>query len=98
MSIEFKDFSDLEYVAMQLDDTLNLLSILGENVFDDEFILSPYKAQFVSVNNAAINEIRKNKKEYRMFLTFCMQNFSKKKAQKPLINSVLLRLCYQTRQ
>lgn len=53
MNIEFSDFFDLEAVAIQLDDTLNLLSILGENVFcDDEFMLSPYKAQFVSVNNA----------------------------------------------
>ena len=76
MNIEFNDFSDLEDVVMQLDDTLNLLSILGENVFyDDEFILSPYKAQFVSVNNAAINEIRHHKKTIQnIFEVLCKKN------------------------
>lgn len=58
MNVEFTDFDDLEDVAIQLDDVLNLLSILGENVFcDDEFVLSPYLAQFISVNDAAIFQI-----------------------------------------
>lgn len=64
MDIEFTDFSDLEYVAIQLDGVLNLLSILGENVFDDnEFQLPPYVAQFTSVNNAAIFLLRNYQEE-----------------------------------
>lgn len=33
MNIKFEDYEDLETVAIQLDNVLNLLSILGENVF-----------------------------------------------------------------
>ncbi len=66
MNVEFTDFDDLEDVAIQLDDVLNLLSILGENVFcDDEFVLSPYLAQFISVNDAAIFQIRNHQETIR---------------------------------
>lgn len=64
MNIKFEDYSDLETVAIQLDNVLNLLSILGENVFCcNEFSLPPYMAQFVSVNDAAIYEIRRQQKQ-----------------------------------
>lgn len=66
MNIEFTDFNDLEDVAIQLDDVLNLLSILGENVFcDNEFKLPPYFAQFISVNDAAILQIRNHQEKIR---------------------------------
>lgn len=61
MNIEFTDFMNLEDVAIQLDGVLNLLSILGENVFcDNNFKLPPYLAQFISVNDAAISQIQKH--------------------------------------
>lgn len=66
MNIEFDDFSDLENLAIQLDDTLNLLSILGENVFyDNNFPLPSYLAQFVSVNSAVIMEIKQHQEAIR---------------------------------
>lgn len=66
MNIEFTDFNDLEDVAIQLDGVLNLLSILGENVFcDNEFVLPPYFAQFISVNDAAIAQIRNHQEIIR---------------------------------
>lgn len=64
MNIEFEDYKDLEDVAIQLDNVLNLLSILGENVFCcNEFPSPPYMAQFISVNDAAIYEIRRHQKQ-----------------------------------
>lgn len=66
MNIEFTDFDDLEDAAIQLDGVLNLLSILGENVFcNNEFVLSPYLAQFISVNDAAILQIRNHQEKIR---------------------------------
>lgn len=63
MNIEFEDYRDLEDAAIQLDDVLNFLSILGENVFCcNEFPLPPYMAQFISVNDAAVCEIRRHQK------------------------------------
>lgn len=64
MDIEFNDFSDIEDITIQFDDVLNLLSILRENVFyNDNDRLLPYEAQFVSVNSAAISQIRTLQKE-----------------------------------
>ena len=66
MNIEFTDFRDLEDVAIQLDSVLNLLSILGENVFcDNNFKLPPYLAQFISVNDAAIVQFRNHQETIR---------------------------------
>lgn len=76
MNIEFNDFDDLEDAAIQLDGVLNLLSILGENVFcDNEFVLPPYLAQFISVNDAAILQIRNHQEKIRNIFNVLYSKF-----------------------
>lgn len=57
--IVFSDFADLEILANELEDVKNLLSILGENMFNEHEPLSPYLQQFSSVNYAAYDHVKK---------------------------------------
>lgn len=82
MDIEFSDFNNLEDVAIQLDGVLNLLSILGENVFcDNEFDLPPYLAQFISVNDAAILQIRNQQETIRNIFDVLYTKFKTQEAE-----------------
>lgn len=80
--IQFTDFSNLETIAIQLDNVLNLLSILGENVFcDNNFTLPPYLARFISVNDAAIDQLRIHQQNIQNIFNVLYTKFKSQKQE-----------------